>query len=155
ISGDRTVLGLSAWLGGEPITTPEMTANLDSDVELKFQAAAKALATNDLVVVHLKGADIASHDQRPEQKVAFIERVDRALGALIKDWTAPLRVAIASDHATLSEGGHHAADPVPVLIWGQGIEADAVAKFDEVSAGEGSLRRFPLQLLLSRLFDLS
>jgi 2,3-bisphosphoglycerate-independent phosphoglycerate mutase len=154
VSGDRTVLGLAAWLGGEPITAPELTANLDTDIELKFQLAAKALAKNDLVLLHLKGADIAAHDQRPDLKVKFIERVDRALGDLLEAHEGPLRVAVASDHATLSEGGYHAADPVPVLIWGPGIEADEVGLFDEASARHGALKRFPLQLLLGRLFEI-
>ena len=62
---------------------------------------------------------------------------------------------MASDHATLSESGQHAADPLPVLIWGPGIEKDEVQQFDEQSAAAGALGRFPLQLLLSRMFDLS
>ena len=132
-----------------------MTANLDTDLRAKFAAAATALGRNDLVVVHVKGADIAAHDRRPELKVAFLEDVDRALGGLIEGHAGNLRIAVASDHATLSESGQHAADPLPVLIWGTGIEPDAVTLFDEQSAAGGTLGRFPLQLLLSRLFDLS
>ncbi len=154
ISGDLTILGLAVWVGGRAITGPEMTANLDTDVEAKLEKAEAALAEDDLVVVHLKGADIASHDQRPDLKVAYLEQVDRALGELLSRWEGRLRVAVASDHATLSEGGHHAADPVPVLIWGPGIEADKVTTFDERSVAEGSLGRFPLQLLLGRVMQL-
>ena len=53
------------------------------------------------------------------------------------------------------KSGQHAADPLPVLMWGDGIEPDEVEKFDEMAAGAGALQRFPLQLLLSRLYDLS
>lgn len=155
ISGDQTILGLAGWLGAEIISTPAMTANLDTDLEAKFRAASKALKKHDLVMLHVKGADIAAHDGRPDLKVAFLERVDRELGKLLKRQDGPLRVAIASDHVTLSEGGHHAADPVPVLIWGEGIEADEAERFDEAAAAAGGLRRFPLQLLLNRLFQLS
>lgn len=155
ISGDRTILGLAGWLGMEPVTSPEMTANLDSDLEMKFEAALTALNRQDLVVVHVKGADIAAHDRRPDLKVTFLERVDRALGWLLAHHPGPLRVAVASDHATLSEGGLHAADPVPVLLWGPGIDADDVETFDEAAAARGGLRRFPLQLLLDRLFRFS
>jgi 2,3-bisphosphoglycerate-independent phosphoglycerate mutase len=155
ISGDHTVLGLANWLGARPVHGPGMTANLDTDVSAKFAAAADELLQRDLVVLHLKGADIAAHDRRPDLKVDFLERVDRELGALLAAFTGPLRLAVASDHATFSEAGHHGADPVPVLIWGAGIEPDEVARFDEVAAGSGALRRFPLQMLLGRLFDLS
>jgi 2,3-bisphosphoglycerate-independent phosphoglycerate mutase len=154
ISGDRTILGLAAWLGAEPITSAEMTANLDTDLEQKLEAAAKALASHDLVVLHVKGADIAAHDQRPDLKAAYLERLDRAIAGLLEAHPGPLRIALASDHGTLSEGGQHLADPVPVLLWGAGVPADTVQTFDESAVAEGGLRRFPLQLLLGRLFDL-
>ncbi len=155
ISGDRTVLGLARWAGARTITGPGMTANLDTDLRRKFEVAREELRRSDLVVLHLKGADIAAHDQRPDLKVAFLEAVDQQLAGLLAEVTGPLRVAVASDHATLSESGQHAADPLPVLIWGEGVEPDEVETYDEQSAGSGRLQRFPLQLLLSRLFKLS
>lgn len=155
ISGDRTILGLAGWLGAKTIKGEGMTANLDTDLPAKFDAARKALKKHDLVVVHVKGADIAAHDRRPELKAAFLERVDAELGRLLRKHKGALRVAVGSDHATLSESGQHAADPLPVVIWGPGIEADGVERFDEQSAASGALERFPLQLLLGKLFDLS
>lgn len=155
ISGDRTVLGLASWLGAVTVSDSGMTANLDTDLDAKFEAARKVLKRDDLVIVHVKGADIAAHDQRPDLKVAFLEKLDGALEKFLKKVSRKLRVAVASDHATLSESGQHAADPLPVLIWGQGIEADQVETFDEQSAAAGELQRFPLQLLLGRLFELS
>lgn len=128
-----------------------MTANLDTDLRAKFSAALEELALRDLVVVHVKGADIAAHDRRPDLKVTFLERVDAELGLLLKEHPSPIRVAVASDHATLSETGQHAADPVPVLISGAGVEADDVTAFDEQSVVRGRLGRFPLQSLISRL----
>lgn len=153
ISGDRTVLGLADWLGAETVSRKSMTANLDTDLEAKFEAALEALGDSDLVVVHVKGADIAAHDQRPDLKAAFLERVDRELGKLVERHSGPLRVAVASDHATLSESGQHAADPLPVLLWGEGIEADAVEAYDETSVAGGGLQRFPLQMFLGRIFE--
>ncbi len=155
IGGDRTILGLASWLGAQTISSPEMTANLDTDLRAKFDAAAEALTQNDLVTLHVKGADIAAHDRRPELKAEFLHKVDRELGRLIDAYPGELRVAVASDHATLSESGQHGADPLPVLIWGPGIESDSVQHFDEQSTAGGALGRFPLQLLLSRMFDLS
>ena len=155
VSGDRTLLGLTRWLGGRPITSPSMTANLDTDLRAKFEAASDALQSDDLVVLHVKGADIAAHDQRPDLKVEFLERVDGELTRLLDGLSGPLRVAIASDHATLAESGQHAADALPVLLWGEGVEADGVEIFDEQAAAGGGLQRLPLQLLLGRLFKLT
>ena len=66
-----------------------------------------------------------------------------------------MRVAVASDHATLSESGFHTADPVPVVIWGSRIEADDTQTFDESATATGALQRLPMQTLLGRLFELS
>ena len=155
ISGDRTVLGLAELLGAMTITDGRMTANLDTDLNAKFDAALEALKRSDLVILHVKGADIAAHDQRPDLKTSFLEQIDQALQRFLELHDADLRVAVAADHATLSESGQHAADPLPVLIWGEGIEADEVDTYDELSAAAGELQQFPLQMLLERLFDLS
>ncbi len=153
IGGDRTVMGIASALGASVIRRRGMTANVDTDLALKFQCAAEALGEHDLVMIHVKGADIAAHDRRPDLKVAFLERVDRELGALLGKLERPLRIAVTADHATLSEAGAHGADPVPVLIWGEGIAADPVTTFGERAAGTGKLNRFPLQLLIERLFE--
>jgi len=153
ISGDGTVLGIASWVGARTLSNEGMTANLDTDLRSKFREALSSLSHQDLVVVHVKGADIAAHDTRPDLKVAFLERVDQELGWLLKRHNSPLRVAVASDHSTLSESGQHSTDPVPVLLWGTGIAADTVECFDERSVVAGGLQRFALQLLLSRLFD--
>jgi len=156
ISGDRTVLGLAKILGARIISKPGMTANLDTDLRLKMRTAVKRLRDHDLVMLHVKGADIAAHDRRPELKAEFIERVDRELGRLLEEFREmPLRIAIASDHATRSESGQHGADPLPVLLWGSGVEADEVESFSEQAVASGELHRFPLQMLLGRLFELS
>lgn len=155
VSGDRTILGLARYLGAQVISDERMTANLDTDLRAKFEAAEEALQRNDLVVLHVKGADIAAHDQRPDLKATYLERVDQELERLLSRIDQSTRIAIASDHATLSESGQHAADPLPVLIWGDGLEADEVTTFDEQAAGAGALQRFPLQMLLGRLFNLN
>lgn len=155
IGGDAMVLGLASMLGAEIKRTAEMTANLDTSLDEKFARAADALEKNNLVVVHVKGADIAAHDCRPDLKTAFLEKLDGSLGRLLDNYEGPLRVAIGSDHATLSESGQHAADPIPVVIWGKDIAADEVATYDELAASAGDLKRFPMQQLLSQLFRLS
>jgi 2,3-bisphosphoglycerate-independent phosphoglycerate mutase len=146
------VLGIGAALGAEVVRDERMTANLDTDLDAKFEAAAAALEHSDLVVLHVKGADIAAHDRRPDAKVEFIERLDAALGRFLEG-RADLRVAVASDHATFTDSGGHGPDPVPVLLWGPGIPADPISTFDERAVARGALGRFPLQLLIERLFE--
>ncbi|MEM1178986.1 MAG: 2,3-bisphosphoglycerate-independent phosphoglycerate mutase [Acidobacteriota bacterium] len=154
IAGDRTVRGIAASLDATEIHEPVMTANLDTDLDRKFELAAEALREFDLVILHVKGADIAAHDRKPGAKAAFVERFDAALGRFLECRSEPLRILVGSDHATSSESGHHTADPVPVLMWGPGIEADDVDGFDESRAATGDLGRLPLQRLLPRALDL-
>lgn len=151
VAADRTVLGIARASGATLDVQPGMTANLDTDVGLKFRRAAHLLESNDVVVVHIKGADIAAHDRRADLKVQFLETIDRELGAFLDGWSAPLRIAVSADHCTLVESGQHSADPVPALLWGSGIEADDSLRFDEAAAASGGMQRFPLQDLLARL----
>ena len=156
LSGDRTVLGIASNVGAKVVSEPWMTANLDTDLERKLTTAVDLLGERDLVAVHVKGADIAAHDTRPDLKAGFIEKLDEALGKALEHMKTrgiDARIAIASDHATLAETGQHGPDPVPVLIWGPGIPADEVETFDERSVLAGSLDRMPLQLLLDRIFE--
>ncbi len=153
IGGDRTVLGLARWLGADIVSKPSMTSNLDTDLGAKFAAAREAMRHNDLTIMHIKGADIAAHDRRPDLKAEFLERLDAALGEFLEGARRPMRIAVASDHATLSESGQHGADPLPVLIWDPALERDEVDRYDEQSAANGALGRFPLQNLLGKLFQ--
>ena len=153
IGGDRTVMGIASALGASVIRRRGMTANVDTNLSLKFECALEALEEHDLVMVHVKGADIAAHDRRPDLKVAFLERLDGELETLLGRLDQPVRIAVTADHATLSELGAHGADPVPVLIWGEGIAPDGVTSYGERATGTGKLNRFPLQLLIERLFE--
>jgi 2,3-bisphosphoglycerate-independent phosphoglycerate mutase len=160
ISGDYTVLGVASAVGARVVSGSGITANLDTNLRLKFELAQSELENRDLVVLHVKGADIAAHDRRPDLKKEFLERIDRELERFLTlrsagrgagAAAAGLRVAVAADHATLSELGHHGAGPVPVLIWGEGVERDSVRSFDESSVAAGRLHRFPLRRFLERL----
>ncbi|MEM6795424.1 MAG: hypothetical protein AAF725_15710, partial [Acidobacteriota bacterium] len=56
VAGDRTVQGLASWLGARLHREGSLTANLDTDLERKFALAEEALASHDLVILHVKGA---------------------------------------------------------------------------------------------------
>ncbi len=153
IGGDSTVLGVASSVGARTLSGEGMTANLDSDVRAKFHLALTEIEEQNLVVIHVKGADIAGHDRRPELKKEFLERLDRELAWFLEKRSEGLRIAVAADHATLSEVGRHGADPVPVLIWGEGVEADAVSAFSEADVVTGRLGRFPLRNFLDRFMS--
>ena len=134
-----TALGIARARGIACSSGPGMTGSLDTDLRAKFQAAARLLQENSLVIVHVKGTDIAAHDRRALAKRDFIEEIDKALGQLLsRPESIGLRVVVSSDHGTSSISGHHIGDPVPLLLatWTGPCEHET---FDEESAERGAL----------------
>ena len=152
ISGDDTISGISLVTGLNVCKTPSMTANLDTDLKQKFMFAGKMLSMYGVVVLHIKGCDIAAHNREAKKKKKFIEKIDAELGLFLKKWKGKLRIAVTADHATWSKEGIHVDDPVPVLLHGKGIPADSVEAFDEFQASEGSLGLFRLHKLWEKFF---
>ena len=56
-----------------------MTANLDTNLTEKFKIAGNMLNDNGLVVLHIKGWDIASHNREPVKKRDFLQKIDYEL----------------------------------------------------------------------------
>ncbi len=154
IGGDRTVLGLAKMAAIEFYCSPQMTANLDTDLSAKFDAALERLNDYDLVLIHIKGCDIAAHDRQAQTKSDFLVKVDQAFEQFLKKWgeESPLRIGIIADHCTSSEKGYHISDPVPVIIRHPELSADFVQGYDEIQVAQGSLGRFPGHQFLEKLW---
>lgn len=136
VAGETTVLGLGKLLGFHARSDPRFTSLPDTDLAAKLRAATDALASHDLVFVHIKGTDTAAHDRNPRLKSAFIARFDRALAALDLRRTV---IGVCADHATDSNTGEHNPDPVPVLLAvpGDGGAGDGAGD-SNVDRGDGS-----------------
>ena len=141
VSACPTALGVARAVGMESATSPEMTGNLDTNLEFKFSAAADLLQDRQFVAIHFKGTDIAAHDRRPLEKRDFISAIDAALGRFLGEYpliTDGLRVVVSADHGTSCLTGNHISDPVPLLVssWSEHGESEA---FDEESAESGAM----------------
>jgi 2,3-bisphosphoglycerate-independent phosphoglycerate mutase len=134
IAAERTVLGVLRLLGAEAVTRPEFTANTDTALEAKFEAALKLLQEDlEIVLLHIKATDILGHDQRPREKAEYLEQIDAQLERALEILPEATLVAVASDHSTSSTSGDHILEPVPALLWGQGVKACGIRAFDEPS----------------------
>ncbi|MFW5998995.1 MAG: 2,3-bisphosphoglycerate-independent phosphoglycerate mutase [Halanaerobiaceae bacterium] len=141
--------GVASVCGMEVKDAEGADGTVDSNILNKAKLAVEELDQGkDLVFVHFKGTDNASHDHDAEAKIKFIEKIDQTFGWLQKniDWE-DTHLAFASDHTTPPRTGEHAADPVPVLIKGPNVRIDKVKTFDEYACAEGGLGRFSSQLL--------
>jgi len=153
VAGESTVLGVARMAGFDIFTSPRFTANVDTVLEDKARYAIEALKVHDLVVLHVKGTDILSHDNRPLDKMHFIEKIDEMLGLVLSQIDEKVYVALGADHSTPCEVGDHTADPVPITIYGPDVLADNVAGYSERSCQRGGLCRLTANQFLLTLLD--
>ena len=158
VSGESTVIGMARLSGIEAITGPQLTANLDTDLEVKARLTLDSIRRNDLTFLHLKGCDIAGHAGDAQAKSAFIERTDRMLGAILDEAgnTAPtLIIGLVADHSTPCAVREHSHDLFPVVLVHDSSAPDDVVTYGERACGRGSLGRIEceeyLKLLIAQL----
>ncbi|HUH78375.1 MAG TPA: 2,3-bisphosphoglycerate-independent phosphoglycerate mutase [Methanoregula sp.] len=152
ISAASLITGIGSAVGLVHVPVPGITGSQDSNLCGKVSAAIRELESRDFVLVNIKGADESGHDGLPEQKRKFIERADAALEPLLglKDAV----IIVCADHSTPCTIRDHSADPVPVLIRGEGVRMDDVVRFDEYSCAKGGLLRISGSALLPTALDL-
>jgi 2,3-bisphosphoglycerate-independent phosphoglycerate mutase len=150
VAGECTMLGLGRLLGYEVITDPRFSSLPDTDLDAKVEAVRAALASHDLVVLHIKGTDTCAHDQNPEGKRQFLEAIDEALAPLLGE---DLAIAVTGDHGTDSNSGVHIYDPVPSLLYVAGGDADASETFGESQCAHGGLGQLSGSTFLASLLD--
>jgi len=151
IAGAALYRGVAKYVGMQIVNVKGATGRVDTDIEAKAWAAKEALRKFDFVFLHIKGADNASHDGNLEDKLLMIERVDRLAEILREE---DVWLIITADHSTPISIKRHSSDPVPVLIYGNGIRRDKVHLFDEVSVASGCLGHFTGVQLNKMIVDL-
>jgi 2,3-bisphosphoglycerate-independent phosphoglycerate mutase len=129
--------GLGIALGLEPVKAPE-TDDPVNDLRRRVALTQEQLDAGDtFVFCHQKATDAAGHTKDPKVKQQTIEALDAALRELPVDRGI---VCITGDHATpASPDVIHSGDPVPLLVAGPGVRADAVTSFGELPFAAGIL----------------
>lgn len=149
IAAGALYIGVARVAGMEFKPVEGATGTVDSNILNKAKMAISELEKGkDMVFVHFKGADNASHDHDAEAKAKYIEKVDDTIGWLKKnlDWEET-HLSFAGDHSTPIQYGDHVADPVPTMIVGPNVRRDELKAFDEYSCMGGGLGRFSGNLL--------
>ncbi|MDP7633210.1 MAG: cofactor-independent phosphoglycerate mutase [Candidatus Latescibacteria bacterium] len=143
ISAVDLVRGIGSCAGYEVIDVPGITGYLDTNYEGKAQYALDAFrAGTDLLYVHVEAPDEAGHNGDAAAKVQALEDFDgRVVAPLLKgldDDGVPVRGLMTPDHRTPIPNRTHTREPVPFVLWGEGIDADDMSTYDEVGAELGS-----------------
>lgn len=106
-------------------------------IEDQIQTAHDIWNDQDFFFIHYKYTDSAGEDGDYDAKVAAIERLDRALPALL-DLNADVLV-VAGDHSTPTAMAAHSWHPVPVMIRSRHINAGFAEAFTERECSKGML----------------
>jgi 2,3-bisphosphoglycerate-independent phosphoglycerate mutase len=152
IAAATLITGIGKVVGLQHVAVPGATGSVDTNLEGKIAAAIQELQERDFVLVNIKGSDEAAHDGDARGKKQFIERIDASLAPLVG--LSDCLLVICGDHSTPCTIKDHSADPVPLLIHGEGVRVDPVKKFDEIACAQGGLHRLPGLSLMPIILDL-
>jgi len=135
-SGVDLLKGLAKMANMEVLDIRGVTDGPDNDNAAQIKGALKALEKCDLAVVHIEAPDEAAHGGLIDEKTEVIRKIDEEVVGRLRAWRGDdLRVLVMPDHPTPIQLRTHSADPVPFLIWGEGIEANGAKRFTEAEAG--------------------
>lgn len=141
VAASPLVRGIGKSLG---MFVPEFyggSGDTSTNLKEKTIVALDALQKNDFVILHILGADVASHDKKPFQKKSFIEKLDaevirRAMEYIKLKETV---LVVAANHGASPYTGRHESCNIPFVVFGKDIPANVPEKFDEVSCTGGPL----------------
>ncbi len=142
VAGGALYKGVCRGVGFDIIDVKGATGTYDTDLDAKVKAVIDYMSKYDLILMHVKATDTASHDRNPAKKREMIERISKAFRPIYEmGGSGDLYIAVTGDHTTPSEIGEHRGDPVPILIWGPDVRRDSNDRFDEISCAGGALNR--------------
>ena len=152
IAAATLIIGIGRVVGLAHIDVPGATGSVDTNLTGKIDATLRELENRDFVLVNVKGADESSHDGKPLEKRDFIERIDASLAPLAE--REDCLMVICGDHSTPCDIRDHSADPVPLMIHGDGVRVDSIDRFTEVDCARGGLHRIQGLALMPIVLDL-
>ena len=154
IAGDDTITGIGEMCGFKGFRRESFTGSFDTDYRGKAELAQKLSRDYDLVIVHIKGTDLAGHDNLPFKKAEIVEHIDK----IFRYWREENKgkdyyYALAADHSTPCVRRDHSADPVPAFISGRDVRKDAVVSFGERMCRAGLLNNYTGPAFMGTIMD--
>jgi len=123
ISAVDLVKGIGVCAGLDVIEVEGATGYTDTNYQGKVDAALGALATRDLVYLHVEAPDEAGHSGNLEEKIRAIEDFDgKIVGPVLSGLkqAGAYRVLLLPDHPTPVKKMTHTLDPVPYVLFDSG-----------------------------------
>lgn len=128
------VRGIGKLAGLELINVPNVTGFIDTNFEGKAQYAIDTLKEKDYIFIHVEAPDEAGHMGRADLKVQAVENINNIMLPILIEGLkqfSEYRILITPDHPTPIKLRTHAAELVPAIIYGTGIEKDDNLYYNE------------------------
>lgn len=140
ISAVDLLKGIGKLAGMDVISVDGATGYIDTNFRGKAEAAVNALKSGkDFAFIHIEAPDECGHRGEVGNKIKAIEIIDKEiLGYILSelDKSGGYRIMILPDHATPLSLRTHVKDPVPFLIYENGVNKDGKTVFSEKTAAE-------------------
>jgi 2,3-bisphosphoglycerate-independent phosphoglycerate mutase len=134
------VRGIGRLAGLEIIHVKGATGFVDTNYEGKADNALRSLEKKDFVFIHVEAPDEAGHLGDAGLKIRAIEDLDRRLlKRILSNIGTGYRLLVMPDHPTPVRIKTHSSDPVPFILWGQGIATNGVPDYSEKAALDSGL----------------
>lgn len=86
----------------------EATADIDTNLIEKAKKTLELSSKYDFVLLHINGADESAHRRNYEEKISFIQKIDKeVIEYLYKNVKKDTALIITSDHGTSPKSGKH------------------------------------------------
>ena len=119
VCATEVMRGIALGMGLELTTPNGTTADSDTDLSAKAQAALRLLKNHEFVLVHINGADELSHRRDAHGKASFLREIDtKLLAPLLKKAPQGTMFLVCSDHSSLCATGGHRGEPQPFVLYG-------------------------------------
>ena len=128
-----------------------VTDGNDNDYAAQMAGALSALEDHDVVFVHVEAPDAAGHEGDAAAKVDAVEMVDSLMVPQVTARGGGVRLLVQPDHPTPLALKTHVVEPVPFVLWGEGIEPNGATAYSEAQAAATGLSVAPGHRLMSVL----
>lgn len=112
----------------------------------RLSSIVKRLRETDGMMVYIEAPMEIGRYGSPTDKVWALETLDRYVLARLTEVLKahrPYRIVLATDGLVSTQSGRSQSAPLPVIVSGEGVDADAVTHWDEEACRSGALGTVP------------
>ena len=145
ISAVGLLNGIAMAMGLKSVAVPGITGYYDTDYSAKARYGINALKKTDFLFIHVEAPDEAGHNGHLEEKIKAMENIDKKIVGPILDAIEgkyKFRMLVCPDHPTPIAVRTHTIDPVPFVMYGEGIHPNGIDEYSEKSLSRADIKDY-------------